>query len=89
MLRCQLVGHRLRFTADGATMRWECARGCGEHGAKQYATAADAARYAGGLNREDREDLGRRAPLVALLPLRLLRALRRHRTRPADPPSHG
>ena len=70
-------------------MRWECRRGCGEHGSKQYASAEDAARYARGLNREDRQDLGRRAPLVALLPLRLLRALRHRRARPEEPPSHA
>ncbi len=68
-------------------MRWDCQRGCGEHGSKTYATAADAARYAHALNREDRNDLGRRAPLVGLLPLRLIRAIRRRR--PEPPPSHG
>ncbi|MBO3744737.1 hypothetical protein J5X84_01565 [Streptosporangiaceae bacterium NEAU-GS5] len=52
-------------------MRWRCA--CGAGGAKRYADAADAARYATAFDREDRADLGRRAPLVGLLPLRLLR----------------
>ena len=89
MLRCQLFGHRPRFIADGATMRWECRRGCGAAGSKRYASAEEAVRYARGLNREDRQDLGRRAPLVALLPLRLARLLRRHRAGPEDgPPSH-
>ncbi len=61
-------------------MRWECVR-CGTGGSKRYASAADAARYARVFDREDREDLGRRAPLVGLLPLRLLSALRRRRGR--------
>lgn len=90
MVRCQLIGHRPRFTAYGDTMRWECLRGCGEHGSKRYASVEEAARYARGLNREDREDLGRRAPLVGLLPLRLVRAIRRRRARTEQPPqSHG
>ena len=57
-------------------MRWRCERGCGAAGSKDYPTAADAQRYAAGLDREDCEDLGRRAPLIAGLPLRLMRALR-------------
>ena len=60
-------------------MRWQCERGCGAGGAKAYATPARAQRYAAGLDREDREDLGRRAPLIAGLPLRLVRALRQRR----------
>jgi hypothetical protein len=85
-MRCQLFGHRLAFDADGATMRWECRRGCGAGGSKEYASAEEAARYARGLNREDRQDLGRRAPLVGLLPLRLARLLRRSRAGPKDGP---
>jgi hypothetical protein len=78
-LRCRLIGHRFRFASDGATMTWSCTRGCGAGGRKEYATAADAERYARAFDREDREDLGRRAPLVGLFPLRLARALRRRR----------
>jgi hypothetical protein len=78
-LRCRLVGHRFRFTSDGATMSWACARGCGAGGQKVYDSAEDAARYASAFDREDREDLGQRAPLVGLFPLRLARALRRRR----------
>jgi hypothetical protein len=80
MLRCRLLGHRFRFTSDGNTMVWRCRRGCGAGGEKQYASDADARRYAAAFDREDREDLGRRAPLFGLLPLRLARALgkRRH-----------
>jgi hypothetical protein len=79
MLRCRLLGHRFRFSSDGATMRWTCVRRCGAAGEKRYATAEDAARYASAFDREDRQDLGRRAPL-GLLPLRLIRAAK-HRLR--------
>jgi hypothetical protein len=75
MLRCRLLGHRFEFSADGATMRWACERGCGAGGEKRYSTAAEAERYARGFQRE-RDDVGRRAP-VGALPLRLVRAVRR------------
>jgi hypothetical protein len=74
---CRLLGHRYRFSSEGATMRWRCQRGCGAEGSKSYASPADARRYARALDREDREDLGRRAPLIGLLPLRVWRWLRR------------
>jgi hypothetical protein len=61
-------------------MRWRCGRGCDVGGEKRYPTAEDAARYARAFDREDRDDLGRRAPLVAGFPLRLMRAFRK-RTR--------
>jgi hypothetical protein len=80
MLRCRLLGHRFRFTSDGDTMRWRCARGCDVGGEKRYASTEDAARYASAFDREDRDDLGRRAPLVAGFPLRLMRAAKK-RTR--------
>jgi hypothetical protein len=76
MLRCRALGHRYRFSGDGPTMRWVCERGCGTSGSKRYASAADAARYARAFDREDRRELGRRTP-VGLLPLRILRWLRR------------
>jgi hypothetical protein len=78
VLACRVLGHRYRFRAEGPIMRWSCQR-CGVGGTKEYATAADARRYAQGLDREDRQDLGRRAPLIGLLPLRIWRALRRRR----------
>jgi hypothetical protein len=53
-------------------MRWSCERGCGAEGAKRYPSAAGARRYAAAFDREDADDLGRRAPL-SLLPLRLAR----------------
>jgi hypothetical protein len=76
VLRCRLLGHRYRFSSDDETLRWRCERGCGAGGSKRYRTAEDARRYAAAFNREDREDIGRRAPL-GLFPLRLARALRR------------
>jgi hypothetical protein len=79
VLRCRILGHRYRFAADGATMRWTCERGCGAGGEKTYASAGEASRYARAFDREDRDDLGRRAPLIGLLPLRIVRALRRRR----------
>jgi hypothetical protein len=45
MVRCQLLGHRFRFTSEGDMMRWSCQRGCGAGGAKRYPTADDALRY--------------------------------------------
>ena len=76
MLRCSVLGHRYRFTADGATMTWRCERCDVLGGSKDYATADEAARFAGEFDREDRADLGRRAPLVGLLPLRIWRLWR-------------
>jgi hypothetical protein len=75
-MRCKLLGHRYRFWSEGQTMGWRCERGCGAGGAKRYPTAAAAERYAASFDREDREDIGRRAPL-GLFPLRIARALRR------------
>jgi hypothetical protein len=60
-------------------MYWECRRGCGDGGSKRYASAEDASRYARAFDREDRSDLGRRAPLFGLFPLRLLKAFRERR----------
>ena len=76
MLRCRLLGHRYRFGAQEERMVWTCRR-CGAHGgSKTYSSPEEAERYARALDREDRADLGRRAPLVGLLPLRLWRAWR-------------
>jgi hypothetical protein len=76
MLACRVLGHRYRFRAEGQTMRWDCARGCGAGGSKDYSTADEASRYAKAFDREDREDLGRRAPLIGLFPLRIYRKLK-------------
>jgi len=71
-------GHSLVFRADDTTMHWECRRGCAHAGgAKRYDSAEDARRYAAAFNRKDSADLGKRAPLIGLLPLRLFRGLRR------------
>ena len=79
MLRCRLAGHRHRFRAEGATMTWACER-CGAIGGeKTYATARDARRYAAAFDRRDSSSLGRRAPLVGLLPLRIWRHWRDRR----------
>jgi hypothetical protein len=77
-LSCRLLGHRHRFAAEGAVMRWSCER-CGEGGTKAYGSADDAQLYARAFDREDRDDLGRRAPLVGLLPLRIWRVWRARR----------
>ena len=71
-LGCTVLGHRVRFWNEGETMRWSCERDCGFEGSKTYESSAEAARYATAFDREDAEQLGRRAPL-SLLPLRLAR----------------
>jgi hypothetical protein len=78
-VRCRILGHRYRFVAENETMSWSCER-CGAFGgSKQYASADEAAQFALAFDREDRDDLGRRAPLIGLLPLRLWRAWRDRR----------
>lgn len=62
-------------------MVWQCERGCGEAGAKDYLTAQDATRFAAAFDQRDSDDLGRRAPLIGLFPLRLWRQLRRKGSR--------
>lgn len=59
-------------------MHWACER-CGEGGQKRYPSAEQADRYARALDREDSEDVGKRAPLVGLFPLRLARAAMKRR----------
>ena len=76
-LACQVFGHSPVFSVDGLTLRWECERGCGDGGSKRYSSAEDARRYAAAFNRKDSADLGKRAPLLGLLPLRVWRRFRR------------
>lgn len=76
-LACLIFGHDYSFSANGATMTWQCSRDCGDGGSKTYSDPDRAARYVEVFNRRDTEDLGRRAPLIGLLPLRLWRRLRR------------
>ena len=80
MVRCRGLGHRFRFTTAGAEMRWTCARYGFEGGRKRYATPRQAALYARAFDRDDRASLGRRAPLIGLLPLRVWRMWRRRAT---------
>jgi hypothetical protein len=76
MLSCRILGHRLRFSAEGRTMSWACER-CGEEtGSKEYPDAGSAERYARAFDREDRADAGRRAPFLGMLPLRIWRRMR-------------
>jgi hypothetical protein len=56
-------------------MRWACGRCGAEAGAKTYPSPADARRYAAAFNKRDSDDLGKRAPLLGMLPLRLWRKL--------------
>ncbi|MGN6129854.1 MAG: hypothetical protein ACTHOK_05885 [Nocardioidaceae bacterium] len=63
-------------------MTWECERGCGLAGQKEYATAGEAARYARAFDKRDTSDLGRRAPLIGLFPLRVWRWLRSRQETP-------
>ena len=79
MLACRLLGHRFRFAAEGATMRWTCERCGAVGGEKTYASAEEAARFSRAFDREDRDDVGRRAPLFGLFPLRIAWLLRRRR----------
>jgi hypothetical protein len=61
-------------------MTWRCQRDCGAGGTKVYASPAAARRFAAAFDREDRDDLGRRAPLIGLLPLRAWYVIRRRRS---------
>ena len=60
-------------------MSWTCERCGAPGGSKQYASAEEAGRFARAFDREDRDDLGHRAPLIGLLPLRVWRAWRHRR----------
>lgn len=71
MVACRVFGHRFRFSAQGTIMRWECQRGCGAGGAKRYSSAAAAMQYAAAFDRNDLDELGRRAPLLGMFPLRI------------------
>ncbi len=76
-LACRVFGHRPDFRAEGATMHWACDRCGSEQGEKVYDSPQDAQRYAAAFSRRDADDLGKRAPLIGLLPLRLWRRFRR------------
>jgi hypothetical protein len=72
-----VFGHRYRFSADGSTMQWRCQRGCGAGGSKVYPTPAEASRYAAALDVDDLADIGRRAPILGMFPLRIWRFMRK------------
>lgn len=76
---CWVFGHRYRFTADGATMMWACP--CGAHGSKTYDSPRDAARYAAVFDDDGTRDIGRRAPVLGMFPLRLAHAVARRSRR--------
>lgn len=80
VLACRVFGHRYRFWAEGPIMRWQCQRGCPAGGSKAYPSPAEARHYAAALDREDRDDLGRRAPILGMFPLRIWHRMRQ-RTR--------
>ena len=75
MLGCRVFGHRYRFRAEGATMRWSCERGCGAGGEKEYPTAEEASHFARAFDFDERGSTGKRAPLFGLMPLRIGRML--------------
>jgi len=58
-------------------MRWQCQRGCAAGGAKVYPSPAAARRYAAVLDKQDNDDIGRRAPILAMFPLRIWHAIHR------------
>jgi hypothetical protein len=57
-------------------MRWTCERCGAAGGEKEYGSAAEAARFASAFDREDRDEMGRRAPFLGMFPLRMWRRLR-------------
>ena len=81
-LRCRVFGHRYRFSARGAVMRWECQRDCGAGGSKTYPSPAAAHHYASAFDREDRDQLGRRAPLLGMFPLRIWHKIHKRSQQP-------
>lgn len=85
-LKCRIFGHDFSFRAEGPQLMWQCSRRCAVGGSKTYANEPLAARYASAFNRRDTDDLGRRAPLIGLLPLRIWRWLRKpHNTQGSRP----
>jgi hypothetical protein len=75
-MACTVFGHKPEFWTEGSTMRWACER-CGlQAGSKTYPSSAEAEHLAAAFNRRDNEDLGKRAPLIGMFPLRLWHRLR-------------
>ena len=69
---CRVFGHDFVFRTMDNQMLWECSR-CPAGADKTYATAVEAQRLAKAFNVRDNADLGKRAPLIGLFPLRLWR----------------
>ena len=78
--RCSAAGSSAIATASGPRVG-RCTGPASEAAvrvdSKEYPSAADAARYAAAFDREDRSELGRRAPFLGMFPLRLWWTLRR------------
>ncbi len=70
-----VFGHDHTFSADGATMSWQCRRGCGAGGSKTYPSPLDAARYARAFEHLCANDGGRRAPTDRLAPVAVVETL--------------
>ena len=64
----RLLGHRVRFWAEGSTHALGVRARMRSRGRNRYASAADARRYARAFECRDSDDLGRR-PTLSLLPL--------------------
>ncbi|MDX6481922.1 MAG: hypothetical protein QOG85_2432 [Gaiellaceae bacterium] len=60
-------------------MRWTCERCGAAGGEKEYASPEEAAHFARAFDREDRDEIGRRAPFLGMFPLRIWRRLRDRR----------
>ena len=74
-LACRVFGHDFVFRAEDKQLVWGCSR-CPAGDAKGYSTPAEAQRLADVFNVRDNKDLGKRAPLIGLFPLRLWRKFR-------------
>jgi hypothetical protein len=75
MLACRVLGHRIHFSADGATLRWRCDRDCGEGGEKTYASAAEAQGFARAFNKRDSDKVADH-PTLSTIPVWIVRKLR-------------
>ena len=78
-LSCRLLDHRHRFRSEGAATTWACERGCGPAAPRSTPRPAPAAHYAAAFDRPASGDLGRKAPLLGMFPLRVWRWLRQRR----------
>ena len=58
-------------------MMWDCERCDTIGGVKEYGSPERARKFAAAFDVEDNEDVGRRAPLLGMFPLRMARYLRR------------